>query len=1142
VEIARMELQVRFPLYVLVTKSDLITGFADYFPPQADLKSSFQIVGWSNPQDPRNDDSPTTRHEVRNGLDELCESLRIRRTSRLRQAMSPREDAQRRIDHLDEMFAFPASIVSMLDNLEEFVALLLERVGTVTPPFMRGVYFTSALQTGHELDFELQRALRVERLPESRRGASDRAYFIRDLFLDKIIPESGMVTPLQDVVAATRNRGRILVTGSFIAAAVVFIGTIVGYLQTAGKFHPHEQVWKMLEQNDLKNLQLFDNDGTYQGDHALTGATSKTVLDLHHDAVDLLAQNRDPASWLLPVSDDLNQKRRLVQREIFTQSVLVPAFNPILKPAPDGHYSAQQLLLLCNALKQLHGKLTYADFSRISEAAVTAESHSGISSLFADWQNNSGSLSADVIPENVTNKLSRDIQAILVQYVKPRRKAIESSVSAERAFLRQVRKLSDTEKTQILESENRSPLNGLVLDSETTDLLKSIDSQWPTQISQGSVGSRWSATLDNQKIDQNVLDLVKTEDDRTRYSELAAALYDPRLSTGTPAVQWNDPDNQQLTSVTDASNLEEFDRQHLGSDPSHPLIVRRFALYARMSDWNKKQYSFKDFPHPFLQLPDVLKQIAGDYQQQFDAASDPALGDRPVAGFKELCANTLKQTRISHEVDATRIATADPEHVWTRTPEQLKGVKPIDYIIDVQEDQDGTFQMSVPEGVRPGDLTDWTATLKAVNESIPEEVFANLPELNRSMVQIKSCLQEYANGCYFRVWSEAVSRMQRRKLADWSDFDVFRADAASDTIQKSLDRNLNRVQEALKALLSPSVYETIEPTRQPNPEAEDLISRIRLSPSAELSRSVCAFVHRWKSDPAATRTELLRDPNLDQSLNMPHPGRSPSDIFWSGVSAAAIDMLITKSTPGVIHSIEELHKLTTNKFPICQAGTDDLGENDLQAFAHLVDLADQICPDQSRTLSPGDARRIRDLQLGDKPIVEESWIKYAAWIRTLNQFFQTSQTGEINFAKSGETKREGHWVGVYFWQGTDPSPTLMPSGYVDREGGLPPEPARFTFRSGKNLCDPIDLRLTKSIRERDGAFPIEGFEFKRPWSLLHLMVSRQPGPDGYEIAFSKDPNPKAKLIVNLSFKDSKLQLEDMPQDVPPVPKIAEPGE
>src|SRR3954470_11292338 len=43
------QLGVRFPVFIVITKSDLINGFREFFDTLADPQLQHQIMGWSNP-------------------------------------------------------------------------------------------------------------------------------------------------------------------------------------------------------------------------------------------------------------------------------------------------------------------------------------------------------------------------------------------------------------------------------------------------------------------------------------------------------------------------------------------------------------------------------------------------------------------------------------------------------------------------------------------------------------------------------------------------------------------------------------------------------------------------------------------------------------------------------------------------------------------------------------------------------------------------------------------------------------------------------------------------------------------------------------------------------------------------------------
>ncbi len=333
VRVARGVLRVRFPLYLLVTKADLIPGFADFFPAGSDLKSSFQILGWSDGRDPRRDDAPVTPADVRRGLESVVADLRRRRTAVEARATSGRDDARSRLEHADELFAFPAAAAAAFDNLAPFVAGLLEQVNLpdggrpVPPPFFRGVYLTSALRTGEALDAELAKAFGTDLRPTARRAASDRAFFLRDLLLEKVVPEAGMVAPLTAVPAAAGRRSRLIATAAAAAAAVVLATTAVGYRRTVARARSDRDFWDGLAAVPAgqlpARLSLFGPTGTYRGGAAFDG---RTVLATFERSNRLAAT--DTASPLLPASASLNRDRTAAHADLFRELALIPALVP----------------------------------------------------------------------------------------------------------------------------------------------------------------------------------------------------------------------------------------------------------------------------------------------------------------------------------------------------------------------------------------------------------------------------------------------------------------------------------------------------------------------------------------------------------------------------------------------------------------------------------------------------------------------------------------------------------------------------------------------------------------------------------------------------------------------------------------------
>ncbi len=121
---------------------------------------------------------------------------------KLKQYVFSEEVIETGIDEVDGLYAFPSSFESMSGKLTRYLRhVFATDEWSAKPPFLRGIYFTSALQQGMVLDEALAAAMGVpfERMDSNQEDdglslSKNRTYFVRDLFLDKIFNEKGLVT------------------------------------------------------------------------------------------------------------------------------------------------------------------------------------------------------------------------------------------------------------------------------------------------------------------------------------------------------------------------------------------------------------------------------------------------------------------------------------------------------------------------------------------------------------------------------------------------------------------------------------------------------------------------------------------------------------------------------------------------------------------------------------------------------------------------------------------------------------------------------------------------------------------------------------------------------------------------------------
>ena len=178
------QFQIRFPIYVLVTKTDLLAGFTEFF---ADLGKDerAQIWGTTFPYSPDASQKPL---DVFGGeFDALEKRLLDRVTTRLQAERDPARCAQ--------IFAFPQQLGLVRPLLAAFLTQVFGASKYQEAPLLRGVYFTSGTQEGTPIDRvigSLARAFGVERKLPAPLASSGRSYFITRLLRDVVFREQGL--------------------------------------------------------------------------------------------------------------------------------------------------------------------------------------------------------------------------------------------------------------------------------------------------------------------------------------------------------------------------------------------------------------------------------------------------------------------------------------------------------------------------------------------------------------------------------------------------------------------------------------------------------------------------------------------------------------------------------------------------------------------------------------------------------------------------------------------------------------------------------------------------------------------------------------------------------------------------------------
>jgi len=177
-------LGVNFPVYVLLTKADLLGGFADYFSGLSKEERE-QVWGFT---------LPTTDNAIALGTDSIYRELLAlskRLFDGLPELMLREHDTSRRA----HAYAFPQNFSNLLPIVRQSVGQVF--YGSVLNSVsFRGVYFASGTQEGTPFDRVLGALSRRVGVSSSinlnTNLASGKSYFIKDFINKVVMPESHM--------------------------------------------------------------------------------------------------------------------------------------------------------------------------------------------------------------------------------------------------------------------------------------------------------------------------------------------------------------------------------------------------------------------------------------------------------------------------------------------------------------------------------------------------------------------------------------------------------------------------------------------------------------------------------------------------------------------------------------------------------------------------------------------------------------------------------------------------------------------------------------------------------------------------------------------------------------------------------------
>jgi type VI secretion system protein ImpL len=206
-------LGVRFPVYVLFTKTDLIAGFVEFFE-DLGREEREQVLGMTFPLD----DESRPEGAVADFATEF-DGLVGRMNDRLIDRVHQERDIRRRA----LIFGFPGQFASMKEVAGQFLTEIFQPSRYDPRLLLRGVYFTSGTQEGTPIDRllgSMAAAFGLSRPVSSPFGGASRSYFLTRLLREVVFGEASMV----GVDPRTEHRRLWLRRGAYAGLALALVG------------------------------------------------------------------------------------------------------------------------------------------------------------------------------------------------------------------------------------------------------------------------------------------------------------------------------------------------------------------------------------------------------------------------------------------------------------------------------------------------------------------------------------------------------------------------------------------------------------------------------------------------------------------------------------------------------------------------------------------------------------------------------------------------------------------------------------------------------------------------------------------------------------------------------------------------------
>ncbi|MCA0369477.1 MAG: type VI secretion system protein [Proteobacteria bacterium] len=310
-------LGMRLPVYILVTKCDLIPGFKS-FATEVPAESQGDMFGWSSPYAM---DATYNTGWVDDIFDHLHRSI-----NRLRAGIFAQGHARR---ERDGILLFPLEFMTLRDSVGAYLNGIFRESAYHESFFLRGIYFSGKAVTQDGVALTARGVLedtqvRAQGLDE-KQARKEHGIFLRDLFDKKIFQEGALAKPVRRVLISTSR----LLNFSKAAAALVCAGWLFGIFQNYKDLEVGNQTLMPSLKRINSAMEGIEQQGGYSDTQQFRDFLNQQASSILDGFANLSPVSSFsffmPSSWFSPLDDRIQNSYAIAY-----DHVILPSFYSAL--------------------------------------------------------------------------------------------------------------------------------------------------------------------------------------------------------------------------------------------------------------------------------------------------------------------------------------------------------------------------------------------------------------------------------------------------------------------------------------------------------------------------------------------------------------------------------------------------------------------------------------------------------------------------------------------------------------------------------------------------------------------------------------------------------------------------------------------